>query len=582
MKTRRPKRIAALIILYFSLFIALMLVIISALSYTYSYNTILERTIDDAEIVLSQAGKNIGRYIVNINTMSQIINNNRELIRYLKNPKGEDAGLTFSYLRIFLNYIPQIDKNIFSIFIFGADGDAVYTPAPLKLKSDFDITEELWYKNLMEAPPYEAVITGAAVRGITEDNDAYVISLAKRILDSSNGKLLGIQLIELDYAVIENTLNDINLGKDGYLFIMNDSGEMLYHPLLINNTSAINEDAALILNSENAVIEISEENKLYITERIPDTNLKIVGVAFIDEIAAQAGEVIWGYCVLTGVLALIGVLISIRLAKLITKPIKKLELAVNEVEEGNLDADFSITGTYETEKFASSLSAMTANVKRLMARIVEDQRLIRTNELTALQSQINPHFLYNTLDSIVWMAEENGSPEIREIAVALAEYFRIVLSEGRDMITVSEELRHVRSYLIIQQMRYQNMSYEIEARDKTEDCIIPKLILQPIVENAIYHGIKNSADGKIIIRAYQSGKDLILKVEDNGRGMRPTVLNEVFAPRRKNAVGAGGVALNNIKERIKLYYGEDYGIEIKSAFRKGTQVILRLPVKRAD
>lgn len=379
MKRRRPKRIATLIILYFSIFIALMLIITSALSYNYSYNAILERTVGDAQIVLSQAGKNIGRYISNINTISQIINNNRELIRYLKNPHGEDAGLTLSYLKIFLNYLPQIDKNIFSIFIFGADKDAVYTPAPLKLKPDFDIAEEAWYKNLMAAPSYEAVLTGASLRGITENNDNYVISLAKRILDSSNGELLGIQLIELDYAVIENTLSDINLGKDGYLFIINDEGEMLYHPFLISDTGSVEEDTALILNSENSVAEAAEENKLYIIGSIPDTNLKIVGVAFVDEIAAQAGEVIRGYCILTGISALAGVLISTRLAKFITKPIKKLELAVNEVEEGNLDADFSITGTYETEKFASSLSSMTANVKNLMAHIVEDQRLIRTN-----------------------------------------------------------------------------------------------------------------------------------------------------------------------------------------------------------
>lgn len=379
MKRRRPKRIATLIILYFSIFIALMLIITSALSYNYSYNAILERTVGDAQIVLSQAGKNIGRYISNINTISQIINNNRELIRYLKNPHGEDAGLTLSYLKIFLNYLPQIDKNIFSIFIFGADKDAVYTPVPLKLKPDFDIAEEAWYKNLMAAPSYEAVLTGASLRGITENNDNYVISLAKRILDSSNGELLGIQLIELDYAVIENTLSDINLGKDGYLFIINDEGEMLYHPFLISDTGSVEEDTALILNSENSVAEAAEENKLYIIGSIPDTNLKIVGVAFVDEIAAQAGEVIRGYCILTGISALAGVLISTRLAKFITKPIKKLELAVNEVEEGNLDADFSITGTYETEKFASSLSSMTANVKNLMAHIVEDQRLIRTN-----------------------------------------------------------------------------------------------------------------------------------------------------------------------------------------------------------
>lgn len=279
------------------------------------------------------------------------------------------------------------------------------------------------------------MLTGAARRQITVDNP-YVISLAKRILDTASGELLGIQLIELDYGAIEIALSDINLGKDGYLFIINDSGELIYHPMLTANDYSVSEDTQTVLNSENSITQIKSENKIYITEQIPETNLKIVGVAFMDEIIAQASEIIWGYCILTGVLTVIAVLISTRLAKLITRPINKLELAVNEVEQGNLDADFLVTGTYETEKFAASLSSMTANVKRLMARIIDDQRLIRSNELKALQSQINPHFLYNTLDSIVWMAEESQNYEIKEIAVALAEYFRIVLSSGKDLITV--------------------------------------------------------------------------------------------------------------------------------------------------
>lgn len=556
-----------------------MLIATSAISYRYSYNMLRERTVEESRTVLSQAGKNIGRYIQNISTLSQVISNNRELLRYLKNPHGEDAGVTFSYLRSFLNYLPQIDRNIFSIFIFGADNQAVYTPAPLKLKAGYDITNEAWYVDLMEVKPYESVLTGAVLSDIKEGKNSYVISAAKRILDSSNGELLGFQLIELDYAVIENTLNDINLGKDGYLFIINDMGEVLYHPLLISDAGSIAEHTDVILGSDNTVVELSDENKLYIIERIPDTNLKIVGVAFTNEIVARASEMILSYCVLTAFLAFVGVFISAQIARLITRPIKKLELAVNEVEEGNLDADFSVTGTYETEKFAASLSAMTKNVKRLMKRIVADQRLIRTNELKALQSQINPHFLYNTLDSIVWMAEENGNGEIREIAVALAEYFRIVLSSGKDLITVNEELRHVRSYLIIQKMRYQKMNYEIDAQDEILGCVVPKLILQPVVENAIYHGIKNSAYGRIVIKAERQGENLVFTVEDNGRGMRPAELDAVFAKRRKNAVSAGGVALNNIKERIRLYYGDNYGIKIESAFRRGTRVTITLPIK---
>jgi two-component system sensor histidine kinase YesM len=201
----------------------------------------------------------------------------------------------------------------------------------------------------------------------------------------------------------------------------------------------------------------------------------------------------------------------------------RLEQAVNEVERGNLDASFDIKGTYETEMFAASLGSMVNTVKQLMGQVVEDQEVIRTSELRALQAQINPHFLYNTLDSIVWIAEDSSNEKIKEITMALANYFKIVLSSGKDIISVHDEIEHIKNYLVIQKMRYENMDYEIEIDSAILGMSIPKLLLQPIVENAIYHGIKYNDDGGTIwIRGGVRQGALVFEVEDNGRGCAQT------------------------------------------------------------
>ena len=219
---------------------------------------------------------------------------------------------------------------------------------------------------------------------------------------------------------------------------------------------------------------------------------------------------------------------AVQLAKVITKPLDKLGLAVNEVEQGNLDANFNIHGTIEVEKLGTSLSSMTNTVKQLLEQIMEDQEKIRSSELKALQSQINPHFLYNTLDSIIWIAEDAGNEKVKEITMALANYFRIVLSSGEEIITVEEEIEHVRSYLVIQKMRYENLDFEITMQKDVLKLYMPKLLLQPIVENAIYHGIKNNpGGGKISVNGMIRDGELVFEITDNGRGMRPFELKNL-------------------------------------------------------
>lgn len=584
-KARAPKRISTIIILCFSLFMVVILILMSVVSYYYSYESMRGRTISDTEVILSQVGKNIGRYISNIESISGIINTNKDVMRYLEDPEAEDAGVTRANFRNFLNYLPQIDKNIVSIFIFDKENNPVYVPATLRMKENYDITQDEWYRNVEDYVTDIPTLTGTQVRTMTQGDNPWVISLSRRILNAATGKIIGTQLVELNYSAIDDILNDINLGSKGYIFIVDADGKMVYHPQLQLVYSGLKtERVREVLGTSDTTLELRDENKLYNISDIPGTDFKMVGVTFLDEIVASSREMITLYIILTLLMALAAFIGSVQMARYVTKPLSRLELAVNEVEQGNLDANFAIRGTLETEKFAASLSSMISNVKQLMEQIVADQEMIRTSELKALQSQINPHFLYNTLDTIVWIAEESGSEKIKEITVALANYFRIVLSSGKDIISVRDEIEHVRNYLVIQKMRYETLNYKIEVSEEALALTMPKLILQPIVENAIYHGIKNNPDGGTIwVRGFVDKETLTFIIDDDGRGMRPHELRRVFEPGRKSAVRHGGVAMRNIRERIELYYGTEYGIAVESEYRKGTRVIVTLPArKRTD
>lgn len=583
-KTRLPRRISTIIILCFSVFMVLILLIMSIVSYYYSYGNMRERTLADTEIILSQVGKNIGRYISNIESISGVISTNKDVMSYLEKPDGPDAGLTRTNFNNFLNYLPQIDQNIVSVFVFDRDNQPAYVPSNMRMKPDYDITQDEWFRVVRGSKTDKPFLTRTQVRTMTREDNPWVISLARRILNRTTGEVVGTQLVELNYSAIDEILNDVNLGTRGYIFIVDAEGQMVYHPQLQLIYSGLKtENLPAVLNAQTTVVELPDENKIYDVSEIPGTDFTMVGVMFMDEIVASSQEMITLYVILALVMALAAFIGSVQMAKYVTRPLQKLELAVGEVEKGDLNANFDIKGTLETEKFAVSLGSMINTVKQLMEQIMDDQERIRTSELKALQSQINPHFLYNTLDSIVWIAEESGSEKIKEITVALANYFRIVLSSGKDIISVHEEIKHVRSYLIIQKMRYETLDYEIDVSKDALSLVMPKLLLQPIVENAIYHGIKNNADGGMIwIRGFVQGSNLIFEIEDNGRGMRPHELSRMFEKNRRPAIKHGGVAMRNIRERIELYYGKEYGIQVESAYRIGTKVTLTLPAKSEE
>ena len=277
------------------------------------------------------------------------------------------------------------------------------------------------------------------------------------------------------------------------------------------------------------------------------------------------------------VLMVINAYISSR----ITGPIKRLEKSVNALEAGKLDTEIYIGGSYEIRHLGRSIRDMAGQIQVLMNDIVAEHESKRKSEFDTLQSQINPHFLYNTLDIIVWMIENEQKAEAVKVVTALARFFRISLSKGRSIIPVKDELEHVRNYLMIQQMRFKNkFTYQIESEPETLNLASLKLMLQPLVENAIYHGMEfMDGDGEILVRAFLEEGELIFTISDNGLGMTEEQVNGLL---KENTVHASskrgsGIGVKNVNERIRLYFGEQYGLSIESEPDEGTTIRIHLP-----
>jgi two-component system sensor histidine kinase YesM len=280
-----------------------------------------------------------------------------------------------------------------------------------------------------------------------------------------------------------------------------------------------------------------------------------------------------------GILLLLVILGGSFFASTITNPIRKLEYAMTDIEDSLLKIEVAEEGCYEARSLAKHFNIMVEKIKLLMEDLSTKEKAIRTYEINVLHSQINPHFLYNTLDTIVWMAEFGDSKKVIEVTKALASFFRLSLSGGEALTTIENELEHVRHYLFIQKERYgDQLAYTFEWDPEIMKVKIPKIILQPIVENAIYHGIREgNKKGVIEIQAKQEGKDILFVIKDNGKGFDTALRNKYEDEAMKeDNVKLGGVGINNVDKRIKLYYGERYGVDITSVLGEFTQVTIRI------
>jgi two-component system sensor histidine kinase YesM len=467
--------------------------------------------------------------------------------------------------------------------VFGYNGRFVSDRRITSLNTYAKLEEQPWYRKAKEKQG-ESVLSSSHVQNLIQNEYRWVISLSRELKSSDGITGDGIFLVDLNLSVINEILRGINLGKRGYVFIVDQEGNLVYHPqqqLIYSNLKS--EKIEEVKNRETGSFFTNEDGqkKIY---TVQDTNFgwKIVGVAYPGELIPKKSEVGLSF-VLWGLFGLaIALLISIVISLRLTKPIKQLQENMREVEKGNLDVRADIKSVNEIGQLERTFNLMVGQIRQLMNRVIQDQEIKRKSEIKVLQSQINPHFLYNTLDSIIWMAERQKHEEVVEMTSSLAKLFRAGMSRDDEMVPLRTEIEHITHYLKIQHMRYKDkLRYRIDVDEAILSCRMPKILLQPIVENAIYHGIKYSPEGGVVtITGVERDGTIAITVSDNGPGIGAEQLEWILLKNRDLA-GAGsdgkGLGIANVQERIQLYFGKDYGLQFSSHPDEGTHVTLLIP-----
>lgn len=574
-KTNFFKTIQMQILIYVAILIIGIILVLDGIFYYMSVQVITKDAQEYGSQITSQIGRNIEYYVNYMKDISNILNNDAKVTNSLNKERISTES------NILVKSIAQTRRDIVSIVVLNKEKIILADKDIYKIKRSADVQNLNWYKNAIKAKG-NAVFSSSHVQNFIEDQYPWVVSLSNANYDINN-KFIGVTLIDINYKVFTDLCNKVQIGKKGYVFIIDENGDMVYHPnqqLIYSNIKE--ENITRILGAKDGSYnDIQDnENKLITVKALPAIGWKVVGVTYMNDILIQKEDLmrVIGFSAI--ICLIIAIIISIRVSSKISNPIYKLERIMKRVETGELDFDIQVEGNNEVVQLAQTFSIMVRRIKNLLEKVEEDQSELRKSELNTLYAQINPHFLYNALDTIIWAAEQEESEKVVRMTSALSKYFRLSLSKGKEVITISQEMQHIKNYLIIQKIRYDSkLDYEINIEEDILMYKTMKMLLQPLVENAIYHGIKNlPLGGKIWITAKRVENNIHLIVKDNGVGMNDETLRNIFIKKEDNPLTSGGVAIINVNQRIQLYFGNDYGIKFQSEPLKGTIVTVIIPI----
>lgn len=413
-------------------------------------------------------------------------------------------------------------------------------------------------------------------------SEEYKVNVSKRVI-FRNGARSGVLKIEISFQSFIDLVDKSKLGDGGHITIIDSEYGVVYtsmsDPTLV--AEGLEAVKAIILGSESAIL--GGYNLAINVDTLSNTKWRICVFINTDKLVEIERNFLFTMVAVSCIVLLIGILLFTAVARMITAPMKQLEIAMRRVENSDYFRmeEVDLVASREIEDLTLRFNRMMRKIGELMDRLITEQNAQRKSELKALQNQINPHFLYNTLDSILWLVENEKNHEAEEMVVALARLFRIGISGDSEVITVRDEIEHVRNYLLIQKIRYTgSFDYEFEVDETVSDAMTLKLVLQPIVENCIYHGLKNKIDkGSIKISAFPEDGALYLRVSDNGYGMRQETIDELFRSFEDGAV-SNNVGLKNIYQRVMIYYGGNAGMTIESELDEGATVTIREPLTR--
>lgn len=477
----------------------------------------------------------------------------------------------------FFTYLLKIHTDVVSVVVYDTNGNLMNCwSGDFKLKDK--ITRNLSYNKVMVSDMLLNIST-PHVNSLLEGYYPWVVTISHFMRDT-NGEKIQIAM-DIRFSNIASYIDDVGIGQHGYCFIMDSNGNIVYHPQQQLIYSGLKEENTRELASlEDG--HYTKSNIMYTMYTVENCDWKVVGVSYVDElITSKVRNMIQIVAVLLMVVLIVAFVIGLFISRLISRPANRLAKAMSDFESDAENFRYNdINGTREIAALSDSFEHMVVQIQSLMEKVRQEEISLRKTELNALQSQINPHFLYNTLDSIAWMCEEHRFEEAVEMVSSLAKLFRISISRGHELITLDNELKHAESYLKIQKYRYKSQfSYYFNIDEECLSYLCNKITLQPIIENAIYHGLDMVDEGIITIEVSRQDDDILIRIIDNGIGMTREQCNEILQRDTSDKIGIG---IKNVNDRIKIYFGDHYGVTIKSELDVGTEISILIPKIQED
>lgn len=567
------------IFIYFTItsLVAVLLIVISIYSRLSSqlYDTVKQENVN----LVNRVDSSMEVYLRNIMKLSDTI-----YYGIVKNANLSEDSIGEKLTLLYNNNKEQVSN----IALISKEGEPISVVPAARFRKNFKAEDEEWFVNALNKTE-NIHFTLPHVQKMFEKGDNsynWVISMSRAVEITVGGSTeQAVLLIEMTYQGLEEVLDEVTLGNGGYIYLMDSNGDIIWHPkfeLIASGRVKENNLVAAGYDDGSREEVFNGTRQTVVTKTVGYTGWKLVGVIKGTGISLNMLKtrlfIVFVILLIIFIVILINSYISFR----VTNPIRELEKSVKALEEGNLDADIYMGGSYEVQHLGKSVQDMKFRIKGLMQDIVSEHEEKRKSEFDSLQAQINPHFLYNTLDIIVWQIENEKQSEAVHTVTALARFFRLSLGKGKNIVTVRDEIDHVKNYLMIQHMRFKNkFDYEFDIAEDVLELPSLKLMLQPLVENAIYHGMEfMDGDGMITVKAWRKEDELYLSVADNGLGMTEDKVEMILTGKSTSGNGRGsGIGVKNVNERIKLYFGEAYGLTIDSEPDEGTTVIIHLPAK---
>ena len=534
------------------------------------------------DMVLSNSKQVIDQVEINLNTYLRNMMRISDAVYYnvIKNTDLDEESMSQE-----MNLLYEVYRdNLVGLACFTDTGELISSVPMGNLKENVDVTKQSWFVDAQDKME-NLHFSDLHVQNIFENSTNryyWVISLSRGVELTNSGKMSeGILLVDMDFSGIRQLFAKVNSQNMGYVYLMESDGKIIYHPrqnLIFSNMIQENNEIAKTYEDGAHRETFEGEDRMVAVKTVGYTGWKIVSVMPMEKFLGDFSRTRTMAVMIIIVAILVMIFANQFVAVRVAKPLRNLEDSLTGIGMDR-EPQIYIGGPPEIQHLGETIRSMVEQLRQLTDDIVREQEEKRKSELDALQSQINPHFLYNTLDSIMWMIEAEKYDDAISMVQALSRLFRISLSKGKNIITVGEELQHAKNYLDIQKYRYKNKftSY-FEIEEGIEKYKTIKLIIQPLIENAIYYGMEYmDGDGEIYVRAYTKEEDLFIEVEDNGLGMQKAQVESLLTDGTRIRSKGSGIGIRNVHQRIQLYFGTEYGLEILSEPDEGTMVRIHLP-----